>query len=173
MFYRLILSLWIVAAVGLAATAVAHAQEELPPVPRPYHHVTVFGGAWLEELEVVEPNSFPQNEWKSSFMYGLGYEYRTSANTGLCFFYQRAGGDAGANMLGGGFGTHFSKGWWILFASIWERRDGDNYGKLRFALNKEFRLGAKRKTTVTPSLGFDLSEPNFNFVLGLSVGRMF
>ena len=166
----------LLAACCLIATPVAHAEgeeEELPPAPRPYHHVTVFGGIWLEEIDSTDPTDFNQNEWVSSGTFGLGYEYRTSHNKGLCFFYQSAGGDADADLLGGGVGLHSNTGWWILIASIWERRQGDNNGKLRFGLNREFRLGAKRLTTITPSLNFDMSEPGFNFVLGLSVGRMF
>jgi hypothetical protein len=156
-----------------AGIPIAHAQEEPPLVPRPYHHVTLSYGMWLEEIEAPEFNSYSNREWVSSGVYGLGYEYRTSGNEGLCFFYQRAGGDTNATLLGGGVGKHFGEGWWILVASIWERRQGDNNGKLRFGLNKEFRLGGKRRTTITPSLNFDLSEPGFNFVLNLSVGRMF
>ena len=170
-------TLWplLLATCCLIAIPVAHAaeEEELPPAPRPYHHVTVFGGIWLEEVAAPEDTNFTKKDWLSSGTYGLGYEYRTSSNQGLCFFYQSAGGDADADLLGGGVGLHFGDNWWILLASMWERRQGDNNGKLRMGLNYEFRLGAKRLTTVTPSLNFDMSEPGFNFVLGLSIGRMF
>lgn len=157
----------------LVAIPAVCADEEPPLTPRAYHHVTVFGGIWLEESETPEITDFNKNEWVSSGMYGLGYEYRTSHNKGLCFFYQRAGGDANANLLGGGVGLHFNKGWWVLIATMWERRQGENNGRVRFGLNNEFRLGGKRRTTVTPSLNFDLSESEFDFVLGLSIGRMF
>jgi hypothetical protein len=135
--------------------------------------VTVFGGIWLEEIAAPEINNFAAEEWASSGTWGLGYEYRTSTNRGLCFFYQNAGGEAQAELFGGGVGVQFGDGWWTLISSIWERREDDSYGKLRFGLNKEFRLGSKKRTTITPTLNFDLSDPGFNFVLGLNVGRMF
>jgi hypothetical protein len=128
---------------------------------------------WLETVTAVEFSDETRESWEPAPTFGLGYEYRTSQNKGILFFLQRTGGDVSATVLGGGVGIHSETGWWFLVGSAWERREDGSSGKLRFGINREFRVGGKKRTTMTPSLTFDLAEDRFVTILGVSVGRLF
>jgi hypothetical protein len=166
--------LLLLVASGVAVPTIANAQQQSPAPPRPYHHITLYTGLWLEQIDVPPtPPRFSQQEWVNELTFGLGYEYRTSDNMGLTFLLQRAAGDVDATLLGGGVGIHPSKHLGLLIGSVWESRDSGDSFKIRFGLNWELRAGEQKRTTITPSVTFDMTETELVMLFGMSFGRTF
>jgi len=153
------------------ASTLALAQTETPP-PKARHHVAVFAGVWIEEVDALEQVGRSQTELRVP-TFGLSYEYRTSDNFAPGFFLQHAGGEVNATVLGGGLNIHSAKGIWFLFGSLVERRGDEHTGKLRAGLNWEFLAGKSKRTSITPSLTIDMADQDIVILAGLSFGRLF